>query len=136
VDPERPVPRRCCEGECSRPLVLIADDDPDILLLLRVRLERSGYEVIAAQDGAEALALAFDRSPDLAILDISMPELTGVEVTRTLRERNFTQPVILLTALTQNADVAAGAAAGADAYLTKPFSPQELESRVRALIHV
>lgn len=119
-----------------RPLVLIADDDPDILLLLRVRLERSGYEVIAAQDGAEALALAVDRSPDLAILDISMPELTGVEVTRTLRERNFTQPVILLTALTQNADVAAGAAAGADAYLTKPFSPQELESRVRALIHV
>ena len=56
-----------------RPLVLIADDDPDILLLLRVRLERSGYEVIAAQDGAEALALAFDRSPDLAILDISIP---------------------------------------------------------------
>ena len=99
-------------------------------------LERSGYEVIAAQDGADALALAFDRSPDLAILDISMPELTGVEVTRTLRERNFTRPVILLTALTQNADVAAGAAAGADAYLTKPFSPQELESRVRALIHV
>jgi DNA-binding response OmpR family regulator len=119
-----------------RPLVLIADDDPDILLLLRVRLERSGYEVIAAHDGPEALALAWARSPDLAILDITMPGMTGVEVTRALREGQFTRPVILLTALTQNADVAAGAAAGADAYLTKPFSPQELESRVRALVNV
>ena len=119
-----------------RPLVLIADDDPDILLLLRVRLERSGYEVIAAQDGAEALALAFDRSPDLAILDISMPELTGVEVTRTLRERNFTRPVILLTALTQNADVAAGAAAGADEVMAQLYGIEVVGSLVGAVLHV
>jgi len=120
----------------ARPLVLIADDDPDILLLLRVRLERSGYDVVAANDGPEALALARDCSPDLAILDVSMPGMSGVEVTRALREAKFTKPVILLTGRVQDKDVVAGAEAGADAYVTKPFSPQELETRVRALVHV
>ncbi len=120
----------------ARPLVLIADDDPDILLLLRVRLERSGYDVVAAHDGAEALALAQECSPVLAILDVSMPGMSGVEVTRALREAHFTQPVILLTGRVQDKDVVAGAEAGADAYVTKPFSPQELETRVRALVHV
>jgi len=114
-------------------LVLIADDDPDIRMLVRLRLERSGYAVIAANDGLDALALAGECNPDLAILDVSMPGLTGVEVTRALRERQATLPVILLTAHVQDADVAEGAIAGADAYVTKPFSPQELESRVRAL---
>jgi DNA-binding response OmpR family regulator len=114
-------------------LVLIADDDPDIRMLVRLRLERSGYAVIAANDGLEALALAAECNPDLAILDVSMPGLSGVEVTQALRERQATLPVILLTAHVQDADVAAGANAGADAYVTKPFSPQELESRVRAL---
>jgi DNA-binding response OmpR family regulator len=114
-------------------LVLIADDDPDIRMLVRLRLERSGYAVIAANDGLEALALAAECNPDLAILDVSMPGLSGVEVTRALRERQATLPVILLTAHVQDSDVAEGANAGADAYVTKPFSPQELESRVRAL---
>jgi len=101
--------------------------------LVRLRLERSGYIVVAANDGLEALQLAAECQPDLAILDVSMPGLSGVEVTRALRERKATFPVILLTAHAQEADVAAGAAAGADAYVTKPFSPQELETRVRAL---
>lgn len=117
----------------TRPLVLIADDDPDIRMLVRLRLERSGYTVVAASDGPEALALASDCLPDLAILDVTMPGLTGMEVTRALRERNAALPVILLTARARDADVAEGADAGADAYVTKPFSPQELESRVRAL---
>jgi DNA-binding response OmpR family regulator len=117
----------------THPLVLIADDDPDIRMLVRLRLERSGYKVIAANDGLEALQLATDSHPDLAILDVSMPGLSGVEVTRALREQNATFPVILLTAHAQEADVAEGARAGADAYVTKPFSPQELETRVRAL---
>ena len=106
----------------NQPLVLIADDDPDIRMLVRLRLERSGYTVVAANDGVEALQLAAECHPDLAILDVSMPGLSGVEVTRALRERQDKFPVILLTA-----------AAGADAYVTKPFSPQELETRVRAL---
>jgi DNA-binding response OmpR family regulator len=117
----------------AAPIVLIADDDPDIRMLVRLRLERSGYTVIAASDGREALALAADCSPDLAILDVSMPYLNGVEVTKALRERHAGLPVILLTGRAHEADVARGAEAGADAYVTKPFSRQELETRVRAL---
>jgi two-component system, OmpR family, alkaline phosphatase synthesis response regulator PhoP len=116
-------------------LVLIADDDVDILTLVRVRLERSGYTVISARNGVEALQLARDRHPDLAILDVAMPEMTGLEVTQHMREENLDVPVILLTARARDVDVAAGADAGADVYVTKPFSPQELESRVRAISH-
>ena len=117
----------------TKPLVLIADDDPDIRMLVRLRLERSGYAVVAANDGLEALKLAMECRPDLVILDVTMPGLTGVEVTRELRARAATMPVILLTAHANEADVDRGADAGADVYVTKPFSPQELESRVRAL---
>jgi DNA-binding response OmpR family regulator len=117
-------------------LVLIADDDVDILTLVRVRLERSGYTVISARNGVEALQLARDRHPNLAILDVAMPEMTGLEVTQHMREENLDVPVILLTARARDVDVAAGADAGADVYVTKPFSPQELESRVRAISHV
>jgi two-component system, OmpR family, alkaline phosphatase synthesis response regulator PhoP len=116
-------------------LVLIADDDVDILTLVRVRLERSGYTVISARNGVEALQLARDRHPDLAILDVAMPEMTGLEVTQHMREENLDVPVILLTARARDVDVAASADAGADVYVTKPFSPQELESRVRAISH-
>ena len=116
-------------------LVLIADDDVDILTLVRVRLERSGYTVISARNGVDALQLARDRHPDLAILDVAMPEMTGLEVTQRMREEKLDVPVILLTARARDVDVAAGADAGADVYVTKPFSPQELESRVRAISH-
>src|SRR3954453_4658365 len=109
------------------PVILIADDDPDIRMLGRLRLERSGYTVVAARDGLGALSLAADCCPDLAILDGSMPHMSAVEVTRALRERSMNVPVILLTARARDTDVAEGADAGADAYVTKPFSPQELE---------
>ena len=115
--------------------MLVADDDPDIRQLVRLRLERSGCTVISAGDGAEALDLAALTPPDIAILDVAMPNLSGLEVTRALRARNATMPVILLTARARDSDVREGAAAGADAYITKPFSPQELESRVRELVH-
>ena len=118
----------------SRPLVLVADDDADILSLVRLRLERSGYTVVSARNGAEALELARERRPDLAILDVAMPELTGLEVTEQLRAEHIDVPVILLTARAREADVALGAAVGADVYVTKPFSPQELETRVRAQV--
>jgi len=116
------------------PLVLIADDDADILALVALRLERAGYRVLTATDGAQALALATERRPDLAVLDVAMPVLSGLEVTRALQNRRLDIPVLLLTARVLEQDVADGAAAGADAYMTKPFSPQELEARVAALV--
>jgi DNA-binding response OmpR family regulator len=119
----------------EKPVVLVADDDPDIRMLVRLRLERSGYTVVSAADGAEALELALANNPDVAILDVSMPNLNGFEVTRALRDRFVTSPVILLTARAMESDVHEGGDAGAAAYITKPFSPQELELRVRELAH-
>ena len=119
-----------------RPVVLIADDDDDIRALVAFRLQRVGYDVLTAVDGAEALALAFEHRPALALLDLSMPKLDGYEVTRRIRadEATRTMPVILLTARAQEADVARGFETGADDYVRKPFSPQELAARVQAIL--
>lgn len=122
--------------ETPAPLVLVADDDPDILHLVAFRLERAGYDVITAADGEQALALARERQPALAILDVMMPKLTGYDVTTQLRADESTSriPVILLTARVQESDVARGFEAGADDYIKKPFSPQELRARVQAIL--
>jgi DNA-binding response OmpR family regulator len=118
------------------PLVLVADDEEDIRALVAFRLKRAGYEVITAADGEEALLLATSRLPDLAVLDMMMPKATGLEVTRSMREQATTKdiPVILLTARTQESDVSRGFEAGADDYVKKPFSPQDLQTRVQALL--
>jgi len=118
------------------PLVLVADDEEDIRALVAFRLKRAGYEVITAADGEEALLLATTRLPDLAVLDMMMPKATGLEVTRSMREQETTKdiPVILLTARAQEADVSRGFEAGADDYVKKPFSPQDLQTRVQALL--
>ena len=123
-------------GEGDRPVVLVADDDDDIRDLVAFRLDRAGYEVVRAADGEEALALAKQHRPDLAVLDVMMPKLTGYDVTRELRANAETSriPVILLTARVQEADVARGFEAGADDYVKKPFSPQELKARVQAVL--
>jgi DNA-binding response OmpR family regulator len=120
----------------SRPLVLVADDDRDILQLVSFRLERADYEVVQANDGEEALRLVKELHPDLAVLDLMMPKLNGYEVIREIRRHEETKaiPVILLTARVQEADVARGFEAGADDYLKKPFSPQELRARVQAIL--
>ena len=120
----------------GRSLVLIADDDADILLLVKAILERSGHEVVAVSDGAEALAIVRARKPDLAVLDISMPEVDGLEVLRRLRADPTTSelPVVLLSARAQEADVERGFAIGASAYLKKPFSPRELSEHVAELL--
>ncbi|MDW5593624.1 response regulator [Conexibacter stalactiti] len=116
--------------------ILVADNDEDILTLVAFRLERQGYEVLVARDGAEALERARQELPDLCVLDVMMPKLTGYDVTRELRADPRTQevPVILLTARVQEADVRSGFDAGADDYVRKPFSPQELRERVAAAL--
>jgi DNA-binding response OmpR family regulator len=120
----------------ERPVVLAADDDDDVLELVTFRLERSGYTVLQAHDGEEAWELARDNQPDLAVLDVMMPKLDGFEVTRRIRADQAIRriPIILLTARAQDADVQQGFDAGADDYLRKPFSPQELRARVQAIL--
>ena len=119
-----------------RPLVLVADDDEDILMLVAFRLERAGYDVITARSGEQALNLALANTPDLAVLDVMMPGLDGYGVTRELRRTDATSevPVILLTARAEEADVARGMAAGADDYVKKPFDARDLRERVKRLL--
>lgn len=118
------------------PVLLVADDDEDILTLVQLRLARSGFEVVVARDGQEALQMAQDRQPDLAVLDWMMPKASGIEVLRAIRADAATAqiPVVLLTARASEADMAEGVAAGADDFVAKPFSPQELASRVQAIL--
>jgi two-component system, OmpR family, response regulator RpaA len=116
--------------------VLVADDEPDLCELVSYRLTRSGYDVIQARDGEQALQIALEHSPALAVLDVRMPKLDGYELTRRLRvdERTRRMPIILLTALAQDRDVAHGFEVGADDYIRKPFNPDELLARVRAVL--
>jgi CheY-like chemotaxis protein len=117
-------------------LVLVADDEEDILTLVTTIVARAGHEVVSVRDGAEALAAIRDRRPDLVVLDISMPEVDGLEVLRRLRADGETSglPVLLLSAQAQEADVRRGFDAGASAYVKKPFSPSELAQRVDDLL--
>lgn len=122
--------------EAHVPIVLIADDDPDIQDLVAFRLERSGVKVLRAADGEKAYRLAVEHVPDLAVLDVSMPGLDGFELTRRLRAEPTTAaiPIILLTAKAQERDVEMGLAAGANDYIKKPFSPSELGERVSSIL--
>jgi len=115
--------------------VLIADDDPVVRDVVRRYLERDGHEVAVAQDGTEALRLLGACRVDLAVLDLMMPGPDGLALCRSVRRHNgYDLPVILLTALGEEHDRIAGLEAGADDYLTKPFSPRELVLRIRALL--
>jgi DNA-binding response OmpR family regulator len=120
----------------ERHIVLVAEDDEDVLLLVRTVLENEGHEVIATRDGAEALAAALERRPDLAVLDVAMPELDGLELLRRLRAEPGmgNLPVMLLSARVQEDDVKRGYDSGANAYVQKPFSPRELTDRVTELL--
>ena len=123
-------------AEPQQARILVADDEPDVRELIVYRLRRAGYEVLEAPNGEAALALALEHIPDLVVADVMMPRVDGYELTRQLRASEQTRrvPVILLTARTQEADVAQGFDAGADDYLKKPFSPDELVQRVRAVL--
>lgn len=116
--------------------VLVADDDPDVRDVVVFKLQQSGHEVLVAEDGGAALELARSASPDLAVLDVMMPRVNGLDVCRELRSDPSTAGIliILLTARAQEGDIENGFAWGADDYLTKPFSPRELDSRVRAVL--
>ena len=117
-------------------LILIADDDGDVLDLVRFRLDQGGYDTITAGNGEEALKLARERLPDLCVLDVMMPKLNGFQVVQALRDARTTEgiPVLLLTATVQDRDIAHGLEVGADDYLRKPFDPHELQARVAALL--
>ena len=117
-------------------MVVVADDDADILDLVALTLERAGHQVHRARDGEEALELIRERSPDVAVLDVAMPRLERLELTRLLRDDPGTRGVrvVLLTARVQDGGAEAGLAAGANDYVRKPFSPRELQARVAALV--
>jgi DNA-binding response OmpR family regulator len=113
--------------------VLVVDDDAKTVELVRLYLDRDGYQVLAAYDGVEALRLARESYPDLVVLDLMLPDIDGLEVCRTLR-RESDVPIIMLTARTTDQDKLMGLDIGADDYVTKPFSPKELVARVRAVL--
>jgi two-component system KDP operon response regulator KdpE len=117
----------------GKPLVLVVDDEPGILRLIDLVLTNDGFRVISAENGLEALHLADQRRPDLVILDIKMPEMSGMEVMRRIRER-IRMPVILLTGQSQDENKVLGLESGADDYIVKPFNPSELSARVRAVL--
>jgi DNA-binding response OmpR family regulator len=116
--------------------VLIADDEPNILVTLEFLMQREGHRVLLARDGDEALAQLHAHRPDLVLLDVMMPGKTGFEVCQALRadEALARTKVLLLTAKGRDTDVAQGLGVGADAYVTKPFSTRELAARVRELL--
>jgi DNA-binding response OmpR family regulator len=120
--------------ESETATVLVADDEPHLLRLVKFRLEREGYRVLTAADGDAALQVARDERPDLCVLDVMMPKRSGFDVLRELRadERFNTTKVIMLTARAQDRDVDAGFSLGADDYVTNPFSPNELRVRISA----
>ena len=116
--------------------ILIADDEPNQLELMSFNLSNAGYSIIKAANGKEAIELIENHSPDLIILDWMMPKMSGIDVCRTLRSRSETKqiPIIILSARSEDSDKSLGLDTGADDYISKPFSPKELISRVKALL--
>lgn len=115
------------------PLILAVDDEAGILRLIRLELSEQGFRVVVASDGDEAIRTFEQQRPDVVVLDIMLPDMSGLEVMRRLRERSNT-PIILLTARDHDEDKVRGLELGADDYIVKPFNPQELTARVRAVM--
>jgi len=117
----------------SKALILVVDDEPHVLKLVKANLESSGYRVLTAEDGEEALALAADKLPDLVVLDLMLPKMDGYTVCSRIREFSSV-PIIMLTARSSQVDLVRGFEVGADDYLTKPFDVTELLMRVQAVL--
>jgi two-component system alkaline phosphatase synthesis response regulator PhoP len=113
--------------------ILVVDDEPEIVRLVRSYLEQDGYRVVTAYNGEEALYTARHEKPDLVVLDVLMPKMDGLEFTRRVR-REQDVPIIMLTARAEETDRIVGLEMGADDYVTKPFSPREVVARVRAVL--
>jgi DNA-binding response OmpR family regulator len=113
--------------------ILVVDDEPKIVQVARDYLEHAGFSVLAARDGKTALATVRSEKPDLIILDLGLPQMDGLDVTRVLRKESNV-PIIMLTARAEESDKLIGLEIGADDYITKPFSPKELVARVRVML--
>ncbi len=114
--------------------ILVVDDEMSIVTLLQFNLEQAGYEVVTAEDGAEALEVVEAEKPNCIILDLMLPEMDGLEVCKELRQRHIHTPVLMLTAKDDEFDKVLGLELGADDYMTKPFSPREVVARVKAIL--
>ena len=114
--------------------ILIAEDEADMAMGLRDNLQFEGYEVIVVSDGEEAVRTAAEQSPDLILLDVMMPKLDGLEACQRIRQSGFMVPILMLTAKSQEIDIVRGLEAGADDYITKPFSVRELLARIKAAL--
>ena len=122
-------------AEVPRPArILVVEDEPNMVAGLRDNFEFEGYEVLTAGDGIEGLRRALEESPDLVILDVMMPKMSGLEVCKQLRAQRDSIPIIMLTARGQELDKVVGLELGADDYVTKPFSIRELLARVKAVL--
>lgn len=117
----------------SKQKILVIDDEPNIVELVKFHLEREGYEVITGGDGLEAITLVRNEQPDLVVLDVMLPKLDGFEVCRQLRLEQNQVPVIMLTAKEDEISRVLGLEIGADDYITKPFSPRELIARIKTI---
>jgi len=120
----------------ANPYVLVVEDEAPLVAMLRYNLERAGFDAAEAADGEEAMLTVGERRPDLVVLDWMLPLMSGLEVCRQLRRRPETRdiPIIMLTARGEEGDRVRGLESGADDYVTKPFSPQELIARIRAVL--
>jgi DNA-binding response OmpR family regulator len=125
------------EDRIEKPTILIVDDEPDAVELVRFKLRGAGYRTLTAGSGSEAVELARDRQPSLIVLDIMMPQLDGFAVCELLRGDPLTSriPIVLLTAWASEEARVLGLELGADDYITKPFSPRELVLRIERLLH-
>lgn len=121
-------------GTSSQAKILVVEDEPNMVAGLRDNFEFEGYEVITASDGVEGLQRALEESPDVVILDVMMPRMSGLEVCKQLRAKRSSLPIIMLTARGQEVDKVVGLELGADDYVTKPFSIRELLARVKAIL--
>lgn len=120
----------------AQPHILIVEDDADIAALMRRYLEKSGFAVDVRASGGDAMRLIADRPPDLLVLDVMLPEMSGLDICRAVRanERTASIPIIMVTARAEESERIGGLDIGADDYLAKPFSPRELLARIRALL--